>query len=173
MSVSDQASSSPDSTIGELVAKMSEQTTRLVRDEVRLAQAEMAQKGKRMGVGAGLFGAAGCSGFARAGSVDRGGDPRLDVGGCELGRRADGRRSALGDRRGSCPGGQDRVQPGGPAVADRSGTKRQGRRDSGKGGYPLMTDEKTAEPTPDGVNEDPVEAVKADIERRGRACKNR
>ncbi len=59
MSVSDQASSSSDSTIGELVAKMSEQTTRLVRDEVRLAQAEMAHKGKRMGVGAGLFGAAG------------------------------------------------------------------------------------------------------------------
>jgi hypothetical protein len=48
-----------EATIGELVAKLSEQTTRLVRDEVRLAQAEMAQKGKKAGLGAGLLGAAG------------------------------------------------------------------------------------------------------------------
>jgi hypothetical protein len=59
MSVSDQTPSPSDASLGELVAKMSEQTARLVRDEVRLAQAEIAQKGKKMGVGAGLFGLAG------------------------------------------------------------------------------------------------------------------
>jgi uncharacterized membrane protein YqjE len=59
MSVSEQASSPSDATIGELVAKVSEQTTRLVRDELRLAQAEMAQKGKKVGIGAGLLGGAG------------------------------------------------------------------------------------------------------------------
>jgi MFS family permease len=44
---------------GELVGQLSEQLTRLVRDEVRLAQAEVTQKAKRLGIGAGLFGGAG------------------------------------------------------------------------------------------------------------------
>jgi len=45
--------------LGELVSQMQEQTTRLIRDELRLAQAEIAEKGKRAGLGAGLFGGAG------------------------------------------------------------------------------------------------------------------
>lgn len=58
-------SSVPDSSVpeehslGELVAQMSEQTSRLIRDELRLATAEMTEKGKRAGIGAGLFGGAG------------------------------------------------------------------------------------------------------------------
>jgi hypothetical protein len=44
---------------GELIGQLSDQVTRLVRDEVRLAQAEVTQKAKRFGVGAGLFGGAG------------------------------------------------------------------------------------------------------------------
>ena len=44
---------------GELVGSLSEQLGTLVRDEVRLAQAEITQKTKRLGVGAGLFGGAG------------------------------------------------------------------------------------------------------------------
>ena len=44
---------------GELVKRMSEQVSQLVREELRLAQAEMAQKGKRVGLGAGMFGGAG------------------------------------------------------------------------------------------------------------------
>jgi uncharacterized membrane protein YqjE len=59
VAVSEGTSSQSDATIGELVAKVSEQTTRLVRDEIRLAQAEMTQKGKKLGVGAGLVGGAG------------------------------------------------------------------------------------------------------------------
>lgn len=45
--------------IGFLVARMSEQTSALVRSEVELAKAEMAQKGKGLGIGIGAFGGAG------------------------------------------------------------------------------------------------------------------
>jgi uncharacterized membrane protein YqjE len=43
----------------ELVKRASEQISHLVRDELRLAQLELARKGKHAGIGAGLFGAAG------------------------------------------------------------------------------------------------------------------
>jgi uncharacterized membrane protein YqjE len=43
----------------ELVSRLSEQMTRLARDEIRLAVAEMRTKGKRVGTGAGLLGGAG------------------------------------------------------------------------------------------------------------------
>lgn len=46
-------------TTGELVAKLSRDMSRLVRDEIRLAQAELAGSGKKAGLGAGMFGAAG------------------------------------------------------------------------------------------------------------------
>jgi tetrahydromethanopterin S-methyltransferase subunit C len=46
-------------TTAELLSSLSDQVTRLVRDEVRLAQAEVTGKAKRLGVGAGLFGGAG------------------------------------------------------------------------------------------------------------------
>jgi hypothetical protein len=42
-----------------LLSSLTYQVTRLVRDEVRLAQAEVTTKAKRLGVGAGLFGGAG------------------------------------------------------------------------------------------------------------------
>jgi Putative Actinobacterial Holin-X, holin superfamily III len=44
---------------GQLLGDLTDQVTRLVRDEVRLAQAEVTGKAKRLGVGAGLFGGAG------------------------------------------------------------------------------------------------------------------
>ena len=44
---------------GELVSQMTQQMSQLVRDELRLAQLEMTEKGKRAGLGAGLFGGAG------------------------------------------------------------------------------------------------------------------
>jgi len=48
-----------DQSTAELVQRASEQITRLVRDELALAKAELAEKGKRAGVGAGLFGGGG------------------------------------------------------------------------------------------------------------------
>src|ERR671916_752550 len=53
------AQHSQDRPVGQLVSDATEQITRLVRDEIRLAAAELQQKGKRLGVGAGLFGGAG------------------------------------------------------------------------------------------------------------------
>jgi uncharacterized membrane protein YqjE len=43
----------------ELVRKITEQVSTLVKDELALARIEMVEKGKKAGVGAGLFGAAG------------------------------------------------------------------------------------------------------------------
>ena len=52
-----------DQPVGDLVKQLSEQTTELVRKEVELAKAELAEKGKRAGIGAGMFGGAGLFGF--------------------------------------------------------------------------------------------------------------
>lgn len=48
-----------DQSTSELVQRASEQLTRLVRDEIQLAKAELAEKGKHAGIGVGLFGGAG------------------------------------------------------------------------------------------------------------------
>jgi uncharacterized membrane protein YqjE len=47
---------------GELLKELSDQTTTLVRREIDLAKAELAEKGKQAGVGAGMFGGAGLFG---------------------------------------------------------------------------------------------------------------
>ena len=44
---------------GELVKRLSEQVSVLVRDELQLAQLEMTRKGKQAGIGVGMFGASG------------------------------------------------------------------------------------------------------------------
>jgi uncharacterized membrane protein YqjE len=49
--------------VSELVQRASQQLTELVRGELRLAQAEMKEKGKRYGKGGGLFGGAGVVGL--------------------------------------------------------------------------------------------------------------
>ena len=48
-----------DRSVGELVTDLTDEVKRLVRDEMRLAAFELRRKGKKMGAGAGLFGAAG------------------------------------------------------------------------------------------------------------------
>ena len=48
-----------DASLGQLTGDLSQQVSRLVRDEIRLAQVEMKDKGKRFGTGAGLMGAGG------------------------------------------------------------------------------------------------------------------
>jgi uncharacterized membrane protein YqjE len=48
-----------DTSTAQLVNQLSEQVSRLARDEIRLAVIELKDKGKHAGVGAGLFGAAG------------------------------------------------------------------------------------------------------------------
>jgi Putative Actinobacterial Holin-X, holin superfamily III len=53
----------------DLVKQLSEQTSRLVREEVALAKAELAVKGKQAGIGAGLFGGAGVFGLYALGAL--------------------------------------------------------------------------------------------------------
>jgi uncharacterized membrane protein YqjE len=52
-----------DQPVGELMKQLSEQTTTLVRKELELAKAELAAKGEKAGIGAGMFGGAGLFGF--------------------------------------------------------------------------------------------------------------
>ena len=50
-------------TLGALVHQLSQQIPELIRSEIRLAQAEVAEKGKRAGVGIGMFSLAGLLAF--------------------------------------------------------------------------------------------------------------
>lgn len=48
-----------DASTGELLSQLSAQTSRLIRDELRLAQKEFQQSARHAGIGAGLFSLAG------------------------------------------------------------------------------------------------------------------
>jgi hypothetical protein len=58
-----------DRPIGELLRQLSQETTTLVRQELELAKAEMAEKGKRAGLGAGIFGGAGAAALLGLGAL--------------------------------------------------------------------------------------------------------
>jgi MFS family permease len=55
--------------VAELVKRLTEQTSRLAHQEVELAKAELALKGKRAGIGAGMFGGAGLFGMFALGAL--------------------------------------------------------------------------------------------------------
>ena len=65
--------------IGELLKQLSQETTTLVRQELELAKAEMAQKGKQAGVGAGMFGGAGVSALLGLGALTAAAIAALDA----------------------------------------------------------------------------------------------
>ena len=56
-------------TLGALVHQLTQQLPELIRSEMRLAQAEVAEKGKRAGVGVGMFSVAGLLAFFAFGSL--------------------------------------------------------------------------------------------------------
>jgi uncharacterized membrane protein YqjE len=58
-----------DASASELVKQLSEQTSRLVQQEMELAKVELAEKGKQAGIGAGLFGGAGVFGLYALGAL--------------------------------------------------------------------------------------------------------
>jgi hypothetical protein len=58
-----------DQPIGELMRELSAQTTTLVRQELELAKLELGEKGKRAGIGAGMFGGAGALGLYALGAL--------------------------------------------------------------------------------------------------------
>ena len=57
-----------EASMAELVRQLSDQTTLLARQEVALAKVELAEKGKRAGLGAGMFGGAGLVGAYAVGA---------------------------------------------------------------------------------------------------------
>ena len=58
-----------DRSTADLLKRLSEQTSRLVRQEMELAKVELSEKGKRAGVGAGMFGGAGVIGLYAVGAL--------------------------------------------------------------------------------------------------------
>jgi MFS family permease len=58
-----------DRSLGELFGKLSTETSTLIRQEMALARAELTEKGKEAGKGAGLFGGAGVVGLLAAGAL--------------------------------------------------------------------------------------------------------
>jgi uncharacterized membrane protein YqjE len=56
-------------TTADLLRQLSEQTTTLVRQEIELAKLELTEKGKKAGIGAGMFGGAGALGFYALGAL--------------------------------------------------------------------------------------------------------
>jgi hypothetical protein len=68
-----------EASIGELAKQLSEQTTRLVRQELELARTELQIKGKRAGAGAGMFGGAGVLGLFALGALTAAAIAALDL----------------------------------------------------------------------------------------------
>jgi len=55
--------------VSELVKQLTDQTKTLVKQEMRLAQVELQEKGKKFGLGAGMFGAGGLVAFFGAATL--------------------------------------------------------------------------------------------------------
>jgi MFS family permease len=55
--------------VGDLVKEATEQAQTLVRQEIELAKAELGEKGKKAGIGAGMFGGAGLFGLFAFGAL--------------------------------------------------------------------------------------------------------
>jgi uncharacterized membrane protein YqjE len=58
-----------DRSLPDLLKQLSQETTQLVHQELELAKAELQQKGKEAGAGAGMFGGAGALGLAALGAL--------------------------------------------------------------------------------------------------------
>ncbi len=58
-----------DPTLGAIVNQLTTQVPELIRSEIRLAQAEVTEKGKRVGVGIGMFSGAGLMAFFGFGTL--------------------------------------------------------------------------------------------------------
>jgi len=65
----DQNNLDRDKSLSELVKQLTDQSSELARKEVELAKAELAAKGKQVGIGAGAFGGAGLFGLYAFGAL--------------------------------------------------------------------------------------------------------
>lgn len=62
-------STGSDPTLGAIVNQLTTQVPELIRSEIRLAQAEVTEKGKRVGIGIGMFSGAGLMAFYGLGTL--------------------------------------------------------------------------------------------------------
>ncbi|PRY11487.1 phage holin family protein [Kineococcus rhizosphaerae] len=58
-----------DESVGQLLSQLTEQVSHLVRDEVQLAKIDLTEKGKKAGVGIGMFSGAGLLAFFGVGAL--------------------------------------------------------------------------------------------------------
>jgi MFS family permease len=65
----DNGGASSEASVSELVKALSDQTSRLARQEAELAKSELTVKGRRAGIGAGMFGGAGVLGLYALGAL--------------------------------------------------------------------------------------------------------
>jgi hypothetical protein len=70
--VTDQGSDLRERSIGDLFGKLSNELSTLIRQEMELARAELTEKGKQAGKGAGLFGGAATVALLGAGAITAG-----------------------------------------------------------------------------------------------------
>jgi uncharacterized membrane protein YqjE len=68
MATTDIRNGSREQSTADLLRQLSEQTTTLVRQEIELAKVELTEKGRKAGIGAGMFGGAGALGFYALGA---------------------------------------------------------------------------------------------------------
>lgn len=64
-----QGNETRNSSTAELVRQLSNQLSTLIRKELELAKAELTEKGKKAGLGAGMFGGAGVAGLLALGAL--------------------------------------------------------------------------------------------------------
>ena len=108
--------------IAELVKRLAEQTNTLVKQEIELAKAELTEKGRIAGAGAGMFGAAALVGPARGRRAD--GVPDRAAGDGDrphVARGADRRASST--RRSRSPlalRGRDRIREATPPAPEKT-----------------------------------------------------
>lgn len=64
-----QPTQTPEDSTADLMRRLSDQMSTLVRQEIELGKAELGEKGKKAGIGAGMFGGAGVLGFYALGAL--------------------------------------------------------------------------------------------------------
>ena len=114
-------------TLGALVHDLTQQVPELIRSELRLAQAEVTEKGKRAGLGIGMFSVAGLLALLRGGRADHHRDPGARPGPARLARRPHRGGRPARRRRRRRAGRQEAGGPGDAAQARAGHRGRQGR----------------------------------------------
>ena len=137
---------SDDPTLGALVHDLTQQVPELIRSEIRLAQAEMTEKGKRAGLGIGMFSAAGLLAFFGLALRDRHRDPGAGPCPARLARGPDRRASSCSPAPASSAlVGKKEVAAGDAARARAGDRGRQGGHRRGEGRAPMSDTGRPAE----------------------------